>query len=146
MRLLRRPLACSWRSLSICNTTAAVALFLYIRERRTISSIWLSLLVFSLSLCVSVSRRFSSLPALCFRLCRRSAFVSAGTQRLVSAGALLSLLSSGFSSLLCTSELCSSGSALPLISASPLLRSPLLLHLSLLCIRSSFATLYNCKG
>ena len=34
---------------------------------------WLSLLVFLLSLCVSVSRRFSSLPALCFRLCQRSA-------------------------------------------------------------------------
>ena len=41
----------------------------------TSSSIWLSLLLFLLSLCVSVSRRFSSPPALCFRLCRR--FLSA---------------------------------------------------------------------
>ena len=66
------------------NTTAAVALFLYSRSRRTSSSIWLSLLVFSLSLFVSVSRRFSSLPALsvsslpalcshCSHLCWRSA-------------------------------------------------------------------------
>ena len=50
--------------------------------------------VLSLSLCVSVSRRVSSLPALCSRLCRGSVLVFSGTQRLVSAGALLSLLSS----------------------------------------------------
>ena len=49
---------------------------------------------FSLSLCVSVSRRFSSLPALCFRLCQRSASRLCRHSRLVSAGALLSLLSS----------------------------------------------------
>ena len=88
MRLLRRPFACSWRSLVTCNTTAAIALFLYSRARRTSSSIWLSLLVFSLSLCVSFETRFvfagdsslrlvfssflvllSPLPALCSRLC-----------------------------------------------------------------------------
>ena len=57
--------------------------FLYSRARRTSSSIWLSLLVFSLSLCVSVSRRFSSLPALTSRLCWRSALTA-----LVSVGAL----------------------------------------------------------
>ena len=49
VRLLRRPLAWSWRSLSTCNIMAAVALFVYCRARRTSSSIWLSLLVFSLS-------------------------------------------------------------------------------------------------
>ena len=73
MRLLRQPLACSWRSLSTCNTTTVVALSLHKRARRTSSSFRLSLLVFSFSLCVSVWRRFSSLPALCFRLCRHSA-------------------------------------------------------------------------
>ena len=38
-------------------------------------------------------------------------------------------------------ELYFSGSALPYVSASPLVRSPLILHSSLLCIRSSSATL-----
>ena len=58
--------------------TAAVALFLYSRVRHTSSSIWLSLLVFSLSLCISLSSRVSSLPALCSRLCRHSALFSVG--------------------------------------------------------------------
>ena len=103
--LLRRPLACSW-SLSPLTTPRQLLRSFYIavsRARRTSSSIWLSLLVFSLSLCVSVSRRFSSLPALsvsslptlcsclwsclwsllsslsafCSLLCRRSVLVSA---------------------------------------------------------------------
>ena len=67
----------------------------YIAERAARARAFsLSLLVFSLSLCVSVSRRFSSLPALCFRLCRRSASRLCRHSRLVSAGALLSLLAS----------------------------------------------------
>ena len=77
------------RSLSTWNTTMVVALSLHRRARRTSSSFRLSLLVFSLSLCVSVWTR----------LCRRSAFDSAGTQRLVSPGGLLSLLLSLISSL-----------------------------------------------
>ena len=65
----------------------------YIAERAALARAYLlSLLVFTLSLCVSVSIRFSSLPALCFRLCRHSA------SRLCSA-----LLSSLVWSLLCTS-------------------------------------------
>ena len=71
MCLLRRPLACSRRSRSTCYMTAAVALFLYSRARRTCSS-YLAVIarVLSLSFCLSVSRRvsagalFSSLPAL----------------------------------------------------------------------------------
>ena len=64
----------------------------YIAERTPRArAFWLSLLAFSLSLCVSVPRRFSSLPALCIsflpaltsRLCRRSALTA-----LVSVGAL----------------------------------------------------------
>ena len=55
---------------------------LYRRARRTSSSFSLSLLVVSLSLCVSLSTRVSSLPAFCFRLCRRSAFVPAGASSL----------------------------------------------------------------
>ena len=72
--LLRQPLACSWRSLSKCNTTTVVAFSLHRRARRTSSSFRLSFLVFSLSLCISVWRRFSSLLALCSlcsRLCSR---------------------------------------------------------------------------
>ena len=98
VRFLRHPLACSWRSLSTCDTTTAVTFSLYIQERAARNRVlgghcsW-----FSLSLCVSLSRRVSSLPALCFRLCRsflsafrlyrlsRSALDSAG-------GALLSSL------------------------------------------------------
>ena len=101
--LLRRPLACSWRSFFTCNTTAAVALFLYSRARRTSSSVWLSLLVFSLSLCVSVSRRFSSLPALC-SLCSLVSWslVSA----LLSAGVLLPSLPE-LSSRLCSASVSS---------------------------------------
>ena len=72
-----------------------------------------------------------------FRLC------ASAPLRLVSA-----LLSVRLSALLIF-QLCSSGStlflvsgsALPLVSSSFLLRSPLLLHSSLLCIRSSSATL-----
>ena len=71
------------------------------------------------------------------RLCKRSAFVSAGTQRLLSGGALLSLLSSLVFAMH-FSELCFSDSALPLVSVSALLRSPLLLHL--LVVRN----FYNC--
>ena len=82
VRLLRHPLACSWRSLSTCNTTKAVALSLYRRARRTSSNFRLSLLVVSLSLCVSLLRRDSSLPGLCFYLCRRSAFVPADASSL----------------------------------------------------------------
>ena len=78
---LRHPLACSWRSLSKCNTRKAVALSLYRRARRTSSSFRLSLLVVSLSLCVSLLRRVSSLPALplCVssRQLSRSSLVSA---------------------------------------------------------------------
>ena len=69
----------------------------YIAERAARArAFWLSLLVFALSHCVSLSRRVSSLPALafCSRLCRRSAFVSAGaiSQRFVSVGSLDSAL------------------------------------------------------
>ena len=49
---------------------------------------------FSLLLCVSVSRRFSSLPALCSRLCPALCSRLCRHSRLVSVGALLSLLSS----------------------------------------------------
>ena len=67
--------------------------YFYIAERAPRArAFWLSLLVFSLSHCVSVSRRFSSLSALSFRLCRRSAFVSAGALHLVSAGTSVSSL------------------------------------------------------
>ena len=65
MCLLRRPLAGSWRSLFTCYMTAAVG------ARRTSSSIWLSLLVFSRS-------RFASVFLDTSRLCRHSVFVSAG--------------------------------------------------------------------
>ena len=65
------PLACSWRSLSPCDSTAAVALSLYMRARRSSLGIWLSLLVFSRLLFASLFRDLS-------RLSRRSAFVSAG--------------------------------------------------------------------
>ena len=83
MHLLRRPLACSWRSLFKCNTTAAVALF-YIALEHVVAR------VFSLTLRPSFEMRFvfagallstlpalplcvSSLPALslCSCLCRR---------------------------------------------------------------------------
>ena len=96
MRLLRHPLACSWRSLSTCNTTTVVALSLHRRARRTSSCFRLSLLVFWLSfasrfrddsrLCrrsalsglVSdlVSGLLSSLPPLCSFLCRLSVLIS----------------------------------------------------------------------
>ena len=125
MRLLRRPLACSWRSLSTSNTTTAVALSLYRKARRTSSIFRLSLLVFSLSLCVSVETRFvfaaallSTLPAiplcvsslsalsLCSRLCW--AFVSAQHSSLFCCFLLSSLFSSLISSLpaLLPSHLC----------------------------------------
>ena len=71
VRLLRHPLACSWRSLSTCNTTKAVALSLYIGERaaraRTLGSH-----------CSWFLSRFASLFRHAFRLCRRSAIVSVG--------------------------------------------------------------------
>ena len=60
--------ACSWRSLSPCDATAAVALSLYRRARLASSSIWLSLLVFSLL-------RFASQFRDASRLCRRSVLV-----------------------------------------------------------------------
>lgn len=94
---IRHPLACSSKSLSPCDATAAVALSLYRRARHLSSSIWQSLLVVlslvrvfrdefsllcSLSLSLSLSAVFlclpvsllSSLPALCTTPCRR--FVS----------------------------------------------------------------------
>ena len=58
------------------------SLSLYRRARRTSSSFRLSLLVVSLSLCVSLLRRVLALPGFCFRLCRRSAFVPAGASSL----------------------------------------------------------------
>ena len=99
--------------------------------------------------CSCFRSRFASLFRHDSRLCRRSAFVSTDTasrfcrhsaSRLCSA--LLSSLVWSLVSALHFSELCSFGPALPRVSASPLLRSPLLLHSSLLCIRSSFATLH----
>ena len=129
VRLLRRPRACSWRSLSTCNTTPAVALFLYSRARRTSSSIWLSLLVFfslALRLCfetllVSAGALLSSLPALCAlpaltsRLCRRSALSA-----LVSFGALPCLCSALVSAV--DSAPVSALLPSPLASATPLAR------------------------
>ena len=48
VRFLRQLLACSWRSLSTCHTTTAVALSLYTRARSTRSSFrWSLLVVFS---------------------------------------------------------------------------------------------------
>ena len=75
VRFLRRPLACSWKSVSTSNTTTAVelSLSLYKKARRASSSFKLSLLMFSLSFFVFVSKRFSTLPALCLRLCRHLA-------------------------------------------------------------------------
>ena len=88
----------------------------YIAERAALArAFWLSLLVFSLSLCVSVSRRF--------RLCRRSAFISAGALHCVSAGTHVSSLPA----------LCSLCSRLCWLSASSL---PL--FCSCLCCRLSF--------
>ena len=106
--LLRQPLACSWRSLSTCNTTTVVALSLHRRARRTSSSFRLSFLVFSLSL------RFSLETIL------------------VSAGALLSLLSSLIWSLV--SALLS---AAVLLLSLPALSSRLLRF----CLSSASATL-----
>ena len=84
---------------------------------------------FSLSLCVSVSRRFSSLQALCFRLCRRSASRLCGALHLVSAGTHVSSLPA-----LCS--LCSRLLALCLVFASVLLLSLVSTLLpSLLCFR-----------
>ena len=93
VRLLRRPLACSWRSLSTCNTSAAVALFLYSRARPTSSSIF--------GCHRSCFRsRFASLFREAFVSASALHLVSAGTQRLLSAGALLSLVLSLVSALL----------------------------------------------
>ena len=71
VRLLRHPLACSWRSLSTCNTTKAVALSLYKRARRKSSSLGCH--------CSWFLSRFASLFWDVFRLWRGSAFVSAGS-------------------------------------------------------------------
>ena len=110
VRLLRHPLACSWRLLSTSNTTTAVALSLYRKARRTSSSFRLSLLVFSLSLCVSFETRFvfaaallSTLPALplcvstqsALSLCSRLCWVFVSAQH-------SSLLYSVFCSRLCS--------------------------------------------
>ena len=106
VRFLQHPLACSWRSLSTCDTTTAVALSLYIQESAPHElKFRLSLLVvFSFALRVSFDTRFvSAAPA--------SAFDSAGASRLhlVSTGsfALLSCLPTFCSRLYRRSPLCS---------------------------------------
>ena len=114
MRLLQRPLACSWRSLSTCNITAAVALFLYSRARVVAR-------VFSLALRLSFETRFV--------FSRRSAYDSAGafSLRLVSVGSLAQLLSlPAFCSRLCShlcSRLCSAS-----VSSLPRLRFSLVYY------------------
>ena len=112
------PLACSWRSLSTCYTTAAVGLFLYSRARRTSSSIWLSLLMFSRS-------RFASLFRDASRLCRHSASC------LCRRSALSAFFSGLFSSFFC-SGLCSA-----LVYS---LLSTLLLSLFCFCLISASTT------
>ena len=111
------------------------ALSLYRRARRTSSNFRLSLLVFSLSLCVSLSRRVSPLPALCSRLCSRlcSAFVSAGASSLRFVGATLSRSVSVFADVLHSSLLSTlfqSVLSLPLLRLSlvawPFLATPTL--------------------
>ena len=77
VRLFRHQLACSWRSLSMCSSTAAVAQPLYIRERAARARVvLLSLPVVFFLVWRLCSRRVSvlwvshsALPALCFRLC-----------------------------------------------------------------------------
>ena len=70
------PLAFQWRSCSMSNTTAVVALYLY--EKRASFFLSFSCLCF----------RFASLFQDASRLCWRSAVVSAGAIRLISAGTL----------------------------------------------------------
>ena len=85
VRLLRRSLACSWGSLFTCNTTAAIALF-YIAKRAARARA---------CRCSCFLSHFASLFRDAFRLCRRSAFDSAGASSLclVSAGSLALFLS-----------------------------------------------------